>query len=260
MPFDQRFGARKYSTAPAASAAAPEISCACVAPARMPSATIDARIGITGPNGTVNFGGATACSRIGEVRADLRGDLAIALAQHQRRHAHRQIHHQPRDRADRGQRDERSGQRERSAPRRRRTGSRSTACGSADAPCANQRGRSPFSASAKIVREPFSSWPMLLPVIETTEPIEIIAAPPAPMKIAAPSASGVLRRGEIRQHAGGDQRRQRHHDRHDDQHRDERERHVLARVRGFAGQHAGDLVAAIREDQQDRRAPTPARG
>ncbi len=28
----------------------------------MPSATIDARTGITGPNGTVNFGGATAWS------------------------------------------------------------------------------------------------------------------------------------------------------------------------------------------------------
>ena len=32
---------------------------------------------------------------------------------------------------------------------------------------------------------------MLLPVIEITEPIEIIAAPPAPMKIAAASAIGV---------------------------------------------------------------------
>jgi hypothetical protein len=32
---------------------------------------------------------------------------------------------------------------------------------------------------------------MLLPAIETTEPIEIIAAPAAPMKSAAPSASGV---------------------------------------------------------------------
>ena len=46
-------------------------------------------------------------------------------------------------------------------------------------------------ASAKMVRDPFSNWPMLLPVIETTAPIEIIAAPPAPRNSAAPSASGV---------------------------------------------------------------------
>ena len=78
----------------------------------MPSATSDATTGTTGPNGTVNSA-APPPDRIGEVRADLRGDLAIALAQHQRRRAHRQIHHQPRDRADRGQLHERSGQRQR---------------------------------------------------------------------------------------------------------------------------------------------------
>ena len=40
----------------------PAIRCAWVAPARMPSATIDARTGITGPNGTVNVGGFTTWS------------------------------------------------------------------------------------------------------------------------------------------------------------------------------------------------------
>jgi hypothetical protein len=55
-------GARKNKIAPPTNAATPEISCCLVAPARMPSATTDATIGITGPNGTVNFGGATAWS------------------------------------------------------------------------------------------------------------------------------------------------------------------------------------------------------
>ena len=46
---------------------------------------------------------------------------------------------------------------------------------------------------------------MLLPVIDTTDPIEIIAAPPAPMKERRASASGVRVAADIRQHAGGDQ-------------------------------------------------------
>ena len=95
---------------------------------------------------------------------------------------------------------------------------------------------------------------MLLPAIETTEPIEIIAAPAAPMKIAAPSASGVrvAARSGSTPVATSEVSDITH--RHDQQRGDECERHILARVRRFAGQHAGDLVAAIGKDQQDQRA------
>jgi hypothetical protein len=42
-----------------------------------------------------------------------------------------------------------------------------------------------------MVRDPVSTCPMLLPVIDTADPTLMIKAPIAPMKIAAPSASGV---------------------------------------------------------------------
>lgn len=57
---------------------------------------------------------------------------------------------------------------------------------------ANTGGRSPCSASANTDREPESSWPMLLPVIETTEPTLTSSPPNAPMMSADASAIGVL--------------------------------------------------------------------
>ena len=54
-----------------------------------------------------------------------------------------------------------------------------------------KRGSLPFSASANSIRDPVSTWPAQLPDIETTEPIPIIKAPPAPMKRSDASASGV---------------------------------------------------------------------
>ena len=57
---------------------------------------------------------------------------------------------------------------------------------------ANTRGRSPFSASAKIMRDPVRIWPARLPVIAMIEPSPISSAPPAPMNVAAESARGVF--------------------------------------------------------------------
>ena len=75
----------------------------------------------------------------------------------------------------------------------------------------------------------------------------------APMKIAAPSASGVrvaatsgstpVATSDVSVITDGDVMSV----------IDERKRHVAPRVGGFAGRHAGDLVAAVGEDQQQRR-------
>ena len=54
------------------------------------------------------------------------------------------------------------------------------------------RGNSPFSASANSMREPVSTPPRLLPVIETTEPALMSNAPAAPMNSNEASASGVF--------------------------------------------------------------------
>jgi uncharacterized protein (TIGR02453 family) len=56
------------------------------------------------------FRGRDGLQRIRQMSADLRGNFTIALAQHQRRDAHGQVHHQPRDRAHRGQGGKGSGQ------------------------------------------------------------------------------------------------------------------------------------------------------
>ena len=103
------------------------------------------------------------------------------------------------------------------------------------------------------MREPVSTPPRLLPVIDATDPALMTSAPAAPTKSIDASASGVFDNGRfgsvpsaticaivmtavtIRIV------------------RDERERQVLARIRGLTCRHADDVVAAERENQQERR-------
>jgi hypothetical protein len=52
--------------------------------------------------------------------------------------------------------------------------------------------RARFSAKAKSILDPVRIWPALFPVMEMTDPIPIIKAPPTPMNSRAESARGVL--------------------------------------------------------------------
>ena len=236
-PRQARRRAKANRSAPAASAAAQAASWSGVAPNRMAAATTVAR--------------PRRCRRM---REQCRSHLLVRLppAQHQGRQADGEIHHQG-DGADRGERHERSAAARGSTPRPRRRGWRSTACGSRVHLAEPARQVAVLGEREDRARA-VESWPMLLPVIEMTEPaIEIIAAPAAPRTDAAPSASGV------RVAATSGRMPVATNDVSDItidtmiSARDERERHVAPRICRFARQHAGHFISAISKDQQDRR-------
>ena len=146
--------ATAYSAAPATSASAPDRRCCGVAPARIASAITIASAGISGPKGNVNIAGV---HRGGEAR----------LPQPERRRAGEHVDDQPADRADRRQRREPAGQRQH---QRHRRGDENRGDRRAEprVHAAEERGRSPCSASAKRLRVPDNAWPMLLPDVDTS--------------------------------------------------------------------------------------------
>ena len=104
------------------------------------------------------------------------------------------------------------------------------------------------SASANNIREPLSTWPALLPVIETTEPTPTSSAPAAPRRRRGRVGDRRAVRREVRQHALRHDLCERHDGHHRQNRRDEREWHVAARVERFAGRNGHDVVAAVDED------------
>ena len=103
------------------------------------------------------------------------------------------------------------------------------------------------------MREPVSTEPRLLPVIDATDPALMSIAPAAPMNSIEASASGVLDDARFGQRADRHDLRQRHDGRDRENRRDERERHMPARIGRLTCRHADDVVAAERENQQQRR-------